>query len=589
MKQQTRNILLGGLLGLMIGCADTSMQMQVVDDAPDNNSAQLPSGEWVDTDGDGVIDSEDNCPDTFNPGQEDADRDAVGDACDNCPGTANHDQADSDGNGVGDACQTGDEPDTDGDGIPDSRDNCPTVPNPDQADRDFDGVGDACDNCPDVSNPAQTDSSGNGIGNACDPDYEGLLCHSEMFNPDVTTIEPAMLLMLDASGSMADELDPGRARPWPIDLAQAAIGEVADNVAADAWLGLSQFPDQTQSGSTCTTKDHIAVGANSADAIKNAVSAVNAIGNTPTGYALNSVLDRALLENAADPFDARRPKGVILITDGDPTVACDTGSPVNLRVEAQPEAVAAAARLSAAGIPVYVIGFLSGAQPANLNEIAAAGGTDAPGPDRFYVANDTTQLVAAVQAIRQQIVSCTYQLGAVPNDMIGMTVSVDGVQVPADANNGYSYDPFAQLVSLNGAACDDIKNAPDPSQKQIEVNITCADPNECQPTTEVCDQQDNDCDGQIDEGDVCDSGDGAAEICNGVDDDGDGEIDEGCPLCSLAGDTCSTDADCCFSDCTNGTCTPQCRPAEVACNSNADCCSGACSGSVSAPGVCLAQ
>jgi hypothetical protein len=34
--------------------------------------------------------------------------------------------------------------DTDGDGIPDSQDNCPNVANPDQADSDKDGVGDAC-------------------------------------------------------------------------------------------------------------------------------------------------------------------------------------------------------------------------------------------------------------------------------------------------------------------------------------------------------------------------------------------------------------------------------------------------------------
>jgi ribosomal protein L7/L12 len=35
--------------------------------------------------------------------------------------------------------------DTDGDGIPDSQDNCPNVANPDQADSNGDGIGDACD------------------------------------------------------------------------------------------------------------------------------------------------------------------------------------------------------------------------------------------------------------------------------------------------------------------------------------------------------------------------------------------------------------------------------------------------------------
>jgi len=58
--------------------------------------------------------------------------------------------------------------DTDGDGICDSQDNCPSDVNPDQGDRDSDGVGDVCDNCPDTFNPDQADSNGNGIGDACD-------------------------------------------------------------------------------------------------------------------------------------------------------------------------------------------------------------------------------------------------------------------------------------------------------------------------------------------------------------------------------------------------------------------------------------
>ena len=57
-----------------------------------------------DSDGDGVPDDVDNCPDASNSDQTDADGDGFGDACDNCPGTANVDQADADGDGLGDAC-----------------------------------------------------------------------------------------------------------------------------------------------------------------------------------------------------------------------------------------------------------------------------------------------------------------------------------------------------------------------------------------------------------------------------------------------------------------------------------------------------
>ena len=58
--------------------------------------------------------------------------------------------------------------DSDGDGVQDSCDNCPAVANPDQADRDGDGVGDACDNCPAVPNANQADSDHDGVGDACD-------------------------------------------------------------------------------------------------------------------------------------------------------------------------------------------------------------------------------------------------------------------------------------------------------------------------------------------------------------------------------------------------------------------------------------
>lgn len=108
----------------------------------------------------------------------DTDNDGIVDEEDNCPLVSNPDQKDSDGDGIGDAC----EEDSDGDGIIDELDNCPMTSNPDQEDADEDGIGDACesdmdedgvidddDNCPEVANPDQKDSDGDGMGDACDP------------------------------------------------------------------------------------------------------------------------------------------------------------------------------------------------------------------------------------------------------------------------------------------------------------------------------------------------------------------------------------------------------------------------------------
>jgi hypothetical protein len=60
--------------------------------------------------------------------------------------------------------------DSDGDGSIDTVDNCPLVANPGQADADGDGHGDACDNCA-LENPYQEDADGDGIGYPCDADY----------------------------------------------------------------------------------------------------------------------------------------------------------------------------------------------------------------------------------------------------------------------------------------------------------------------------------------------------------------------------------------------------------------------------------
>jgi len=141
--------------------------------------------EASDIDGDGVGDNGDNCPGSFNPGQEDLDGDGEGDVCDldtdndgvpdesdNCPFIANLGQENADGDAFGDVCDA----DLDGDGTPNIDDNCPLAANADQADGDGDGLGDVCDNCALDFNPGQEDSTGNGVGDVCnDEDLDGLI------------------------------------------------------------------------------------------------------------------------------------------------------------------------------------------------------------------------------------------------------------------------------------------------------------------------------------------------------------------------------------------------------------------------------
>ncbi len=130
----------------------------------------------TDSDGDGVIDSNDICPgfdDTL-----DADGDGVPDGCDICIG--HNDTYDPDGDGVPNGCDLcvgyDDTLDADGDGVPDGCDACEGFD--DALDADVDGVADGCDVCPGFDDMIDTDIDG--VPDGCD------ICvgHNDAYDPD---------------------------------------------------------------------------------------------------------------------------------------------------------------------------------------------------------------------------------------------------------------------------------------------------------------------------------------------------------------------------------------------------------------------
>jgi hypothetical protein len=114
-------------------------------------------GTASDTDADGIALECDVCPNLYNPGQENEDQDALGNVCDSCTDT------DSDGFGdpgfVMNTCTT---------------DNCPSFPNPSQANADAGG--------------------GDTLGNACDP------CPTDPTNTCLDVTAPSVIFTLPANG-----------------------------------------------------------------------------------------------------------------------------------------------------------------------------------------------------------------------------------------------------------------------------------------------------------------------------------------------------------------------------------------------------
>ena len=92
-------------------CASSSSR-SVLAVAACGHTAAGPDANPDDLDGDGVLNTADNCAHTFNLDQHDEDGDGVGDVCDNCPTVENANQLDTTEtavplqlpDGVGDAC-----------------------------------------------------------------------------------------------------------------------------------------------------------------------------------------------------------------------------------------------------------------------------------------------------------------------------------------------------------------------------------------------------------------------------------------------------------------------------------------------------
>ena len=168
-----------------------------------------------DTDGDGVKDKDDACPDVFGKvelaGCPDRDNDGIADKDDACPDVAGKVEfrgcPDTDGDGVidsEDACpdvagkkELGGCPDRDNDGIADKDDKCPDVAGLKELggcpDRDGDGIADNDDDCPDTKGLAQfkgcPDTDGDGIPDNIDkcPEVFGTAANNGC--PEIKNIE----------------------------------------------------------------------------------------------------------------------------------------------------------------------------------------------------------------------------------------------------------------------------------------------------------------------------------------------------------------------------------------------------------------
>lgn len=296
--------------------------------------------------------------------------------------------------------------------------------------------------------------SGGGLGE------EG--CAEAVAEP--TLVPVAMFIAVDKSGSMGgDKWDDAKA---------AFISFFTDPSADPLEVALRFWPEGNCDEDSCSiqacSQPQIALGALSDPAHEAALVALfNATdpgGNTPTSAALAGATQWAIAQQAVSEGAAKR-YVVVLVTDGDPN-GCQEDITTISNI--------AGSAYTDHDILSFAVG-LQGSNEADMDTIAAAGGTQTG----FFIGSGNAQaeLLAALQAIQQTAVACTFAMpeSTDPNktidpDKINVTYTPSGgsettvKQVAGEADCGpdggwYYDDPVApSIIQLCESTCNAVQS-----------------------------------------------------------------------------------------------------------------------------------
>ena len=306
-----------------------------------------------------------------------------------------------------------------------------------------------------------------------------------------TKVPPEILILLDRSGSMNEDINGGTCNDGGIGVGSncgatskwalilPAINQVVMETEADVNWGLKFFPDSTTNSCNVSTTAAVPVGAGNAGAIASAIMvSTSANGGVMTGY--NNTPTRSGMVGATTYLQSvttTNPKFILLATDGVPT--CSAIGPGGMDDTAAEAAVSSA---NTAGFKTFVVGIATGGSAdLTLSRLANVGGLPRQGTPSYYPVSTAADLAAAVRTFIGAANTCTFQVGPAPTDdgttdVNRIVVYGDGVEIKIDTThtNGYDYtDSTHQSIEVHGPLCDQIKTG---AIKEVKVDFICLTP-----------------------------------------------------------------------------------------------------------------
>ncbi len=335
--------------------------------------------------------------------------------------------------------------------------------------------------CSDDKEDKGPDGGGNtGVGDPNAPRIDELdendICYD--VEQGIDEVTSRVMLLEDVSGSMDDGLEGWRG-PSKWEIAVDAIASMVNTYEESIQFGLDLFPSPGGDDS-CDVSDPVRadVQYSNAQNIIDILDDDGPDGATPLLLGISNFLDASY----ASGFTSGEPGGyLVVISDG-----MDTCGPEGVWIDndigadAAQLATATETLLSTHGIQTFVIGFGFGDEDtvdaAQLDAIAQAGGTQF---DTFFDAQNEDELNEALSSIGQAvIVSCQYQLGAIPDeaDRSNTNIYFDGLPLgrgndcSGEADWIWSNDDMT-VIEFCPAACDMLEND---QVDNLQVIIMCS-------------------------------------------------------------------------------------------------------------------